>query len=247
MNFDNTVDPREVKYYKELAETWWDKSGPFWPLHQLNMLRVTYIKNALCLHFDRDPESTKPLDGLRVLDVGCGGGILSESIAKLGAQVTGIDVVEKNIEVARLHASQSELSIDYRLTPASELADQQERFDVVLNMEVAEHVADLGEFMADCCRVTGSRGIMFVSTINRTPLAWLVAIIGAEYVLGWLPRGTHHWRLLRKPAEIRQCLAEGGLRLRDIVGVTANPLTRKLKIISSVQVNYMLYATRAKR
>ncbi len=238
---DKTIDPREVEYYTRMAETWWDRSGPFWPLHTLNELRLAYIRDHLCEHFGRDAGSDRPLQGLRVVDIGCGGGILAEAMAGLGADVTGIDVVEKNINIARLHARQQDLPIDYRLMTAAELVDTGARFDVVLNMEVVEHVADLPAFMRDCNRLTGEDGVMFVATINRTPLAWLFAIVGAEYVLRWLPRGTHRWQMFRKPQEISQLLAEGGLGVKEITGVAVNPFTRKMNCTGLTQVNYMMF------
>jgi 2-polyprenyl-6-hydroxyphenyl methylase/3-demethylubiquinone-9 3-methyltransferase len=245
MNHDTTIDAREVEFYTSLAATWWDRDGPFWPLHRLNELRVAYISDALCRHFGLDADADRPLEGLRVVDVGCGGGILSESIARLGAQVTGIDVVEKNIRIASLHAADQDLEIDYRIVTASELAADGNAFDVVLNMEVVEHVADLDAFMRDCCRLTADGGVMFVATINRNPLSWLFAIVGAEYILRWLPRGTHRWSWFRKPAELAAHLAEGGLTVRDTAGVAANPFNRSLRMTRSAKVNYMLFATRS--
>ncbi len=227
-----------------MAATWWDAAGPFWPLHTLNELRITYIRDRLCSHFGRDAGAALPLDGLRVIDVGCGGGILAESMARLGARVTGIDVVEKNIAVARLHAAESGLDIDYRPVPASDMVAAGHEYDVVLNMEVVEHVADLDAFMHDCNRLVADGGAMFVATINRTWIAWLFAIVGAEYVLRWLPRGTHRWRLFRKPAEIRALLQKGGLKVADSVGVAANPFARTLRQVNSTQVNYMMFCTR---
>jgi 2-polyprenyl-6-hydroxyphenyl methylase/3-demethylubiquinone-9 3-methyltransferase len=241
---DSTIDPREVEFYTQLAETWWDRDGPFWPLHKLNALRLVYIRDHLCRHFGRDAESSRPLRGVTVLDVGCGGGILSESMALLGADVTGIDIVEKNIHVARLHAQEHDLSIDYRLMTAAELANAGARFDVVLNMEVVEHVADLEAFMRDCNRLTAVGGATFVATINRTPLGWLFAIVGAEYILRWLPRGTHRWSLFRKPDEIAALLADGDLDVEDITGVAANPFTRTLRRTGLTNVNYMMFCTR---
>jgi 2-polyprenyl-6-hydroxyphenyl methylase/3-demethylubiquinone-9 3-methyltransferase len=247
MSQDATVDLREVEFYTRMAETWWDQTGPFWPLHKLNILRTAYIRDKLCQHFSRDASAEKPLRGLRVLDVGCGGGILAESMAKLGADVTGIDVVEKNIAIATLHAQQNDLAIDYRLCTAADLAAGDVDFDVVLNMEVVEHVADVPAFMADCSRLTAENGVMFVATINRTAKAWLFAIVGAEYVLRWLPRGTHRWRLFRKPAEIAQLLADGGLSVEETVGVAANPFARSLRMVRSTAVNYMMFCTRSSR
>ena len=244
MTMDRTVDPREVEYYTRMAATWWDADGPFWPLHALNRLRLAYIRDHLCRHFQRDPGAALPLLGLRVVDVGCGGGILAESMARLGAEVIGIDVVEKNIAVARLHAAESGLEIDYRQIAASELADAGEVFDVVLNMEVVEHVADVNAFMHDCNRLVAGNGAMFVATINRTGLAWLFAIVGAEYILRWLPRGTHRWSLFRKPGEIEALLIRGGLRVADTAGVAANPFARTLRQVRSMQVNYMMFCVR---
>ena len=240
---DKTIDPREVEYYTRMAETWWDRSGPFWPLHTLNELRLAYITDHLCQHFGRDANDKYPLHGLKVVDIGCGGGILAESMAALGAEVTGIDIVEKNIKIASLHAQEHGLSIDYLLTTAAELAASGARFDVVLNMEVVEHVADLPAFMRDCNQLTGSDGVMFVATINRTLLAWLFAIVGAEYILRWLPRGTHRWQLFRKPREISALLAEDGLVSSDMTGVAVNPLTRSMRLSRLTQVNYMMFCT----
>jgi 2-polyprenyl-6-hydroxyphenyl methylase/3-demethylubiquinone-9 3-methyltransferase len=244
MIHDSTVDPREVAFYENLAAFWWDDTGPFWPLHRLNALRVTWIRDGLCRHFDLDPGQQQPLSGLRVLDIGCGGGILSESMARLGADVTGVDVVEKNIGTARVHANQEGLNIDYQARTAESLASAGERFDVVLNMEVVEHVADLPAFMQACTALTGERGVMFIATINRTPLAWLFAIVGAEYVLRWLPKGTHRWSEFRKPAEVEDLLEAGGLAVRQRSGVAVNPLTRSFRLTPRLNVNYMLMASR---
>lgn len=244
MNHDATIDAREVEFYTRMAETWWDESGPFWPLHKLNALRTSYISEKLCRYFERDSNAEQPLSGLRVLDVGCGGGILSESMAKLGADVTGIDVVEKNIAIATLHARQNKLPINYRLCTAAELSGEGARFDVVLNMEVVEHVADVPAFMADCSRLTASNGVMFVATINRTAKAFLFAIVGAEYVLRWLPRGTHRWSLFQKPAEIKTLLSDGGLSVLETVGVAANPFKRSLSMTRSAAVNYMMFCAK---
>ncbi len=245
MNTDRTVDPREVEYYTNLAATWWDTTGPFWPLHKLNALRLDYIRDHLCRRFDCDAGGAAPLAGLRVLDVGCGGGILAESMAQLGAQVTGIDVVEKNIRIAQLHAASGNLDIDYRQVTASEMADTGQVFDVVLNMEVVEHVADVEAFMRDCNRLVADGGVTFVATINRTWLAWLFAIVGAEYILRWLPRGTHRWTMFRKPAEIEALLRQGGIDVADRVGVAANPFARTLRLVGSTHVNYMMFCKRA--
>jgi 2-polyprenyl-6-hydroxyphenyl methylase/3-demethylubiquinone-9 3-methyltransferase len=244
-NSDSTIDPREVEFYTQLADLWWDRKGPFWPLHTLNELRVSYIRDYLCRHFNRDANAARPLLGLRVLDVGCGGGILSESMAALGAAVTGIDVVEKNTQIATLHAQQQNRDITYITCPIADLVPAEQPFDVVLNMEVVEHVADLDAFMRDCATMTAADGVMFVATINRTPLSWLFAIVGAEYILRWLPRGTHRWTLFRKPKEIKHLLQRGGLTVTDSAGVAINPFKRRFRLMSNLQVNYMLVASRA--
>lgn len=239
-----SIDPREVEFYSGLAETWWDRTGPFWPLHRLNELRVRWIRDRLCEHFGRHAADVAPLRGLRVLDIGCGGGILSESMARLGASVHGIDVVEKNIRVARLHALGAGLDIRYELETAEAVQGRGARYDVVLNMEVVEHVADFPGFMAACCGLVAPGGAMFVSTINRTPLAWLFAIVGAEYVLRWLPRGTHRWKMFRRPDEVEARLDAAGLELHDERGVRVNPFTRHFSLQRGLAVNYMQFATR---
>lgn len=240
----SSVDPREVAHYRRLAETWWDAAGPFWPLHRLNALRVPWIRERACRHFDRDPESERPLRGLQVVDIGCGGGILSESMARLGATVHGIDVVDRNLFIAREHAEDSGLDLRYELTSAEALAETGARYDLVLNMEVVEHVADLPGFMTAASRLLTPRGQMFVATINRNPLAWLIAVFGAEYVLRWLPRGTHRYKLLRKPREIAGLLMRDGLEITDRTGVRVNPFRKTLHLTDSTLVNYMLSASR---
>ncbi|MBT8053421.1 MAG: bifunctional 2-polyprenyl-6-hydroxyphenol methylase/3-demethylubiquinol 3-O-methyltransferase UbiG [Gammaproteobacteria bacterium] len=244
MIHDSTVDSREVEFYRNLAAFWWDQSGPFWPLHTLNRLRVEWIQQQLAGHFGRPKTPVRPLQGLRILDIGCGGGILAESMARLGGEVTGIDVVEKNIHIAALHAGQQNLNIDYRTVTAESLAQSGAQYDVVLNMEVVEHVADLPAFMASCNRLVRPGGMMFVATINRTPLSWLFAIVGAEYVLRWLPRGTHRWNEFRKPGQMKKLLAAGGLDVAAESGVAVNPLTRKFSLSRQMAVNYMLAAGR---
>ena len=219
----STIDPTEVAYYNRLADQWWDLQGKFWPLHHLNELRVEYIKLAICQHFDRSPDSNQPLAGITVVDIGCGGGILSESMAKLGAIVHGIDVVEKSIKVASQHSHISRLPIDYELTDAANLADRGKVYDVVLNMEVVEHVSELPLFMLQCSRLVSNNGIMFVATLNRNFLSWLFAIVGAEYILGWLPRGTHSWRKFVKPIELKTLVEANNLFVTQITGVWVNP------------------------
>ncbi len=240
----STIDPQEVAYYERLAAQWWDRQGKFWPLHRLNELRTAYLREEICRHFDRDPQQAQPLAGLNAIDIGCGGGILSESIAALGASVHGIDVVEKNIQVARTHNLERQLPIEYEYASVDAVADRGRRYDIVLNMEVVEHVADLPAFMADCNRLLANDGIMFIATINRNPLSWLVAIVGAEYILGWLPRGTHQWRKFVKPEELKALLERDSIGLRGATGVRVNPVNRHFSLSNSLRVNYMLSATR---
>lgn len=235
---DATVNPREVEHYRRLANLWWDQSGPFWPLHRLNALRVDYLAGRLI-----DParaSEARPLEGITVLDIGCGGGILSESMARIGASVTGIDVVEKNIAIASEHARSSALDIEYRVATASALREEGRTYDIVLNMEVVEHVADPGMFMADCCDLVRGGGRMTVATINRTARSFVFAIVGAEYVLRWLPRGTHHWKDFVTPEELCSMTAANGLQLAHQSGVWVNPVTREFSLCKSMQVNYMM-------
>ena len=241
----NSIDPREVRHYDRLARTWWDTSGPFWPLHRLNKLRSVYIKTQLCRHFGLPADAAAPLKGLTVLDVGCGGGILAESMARLGARVLGIDVVEKNITIARQHAEASGLQIDYQLTTAESLATSGLMFDVVLNMEVVEHVSDLPGFTRAVCKLLKPGGMMFIATINRTALAWLIAIVGAEYILRWMPKGTHRWAMFRRPDEVRNLLAVNGLMVKHLVGVGVDPLRKQMFLTRLKSVNYMLTASHA--
>lgn len=238
------VDPYEADFYTRLADTWWDVSGPFWPLHRLNETRIKWLKPRLAGHFGRDAEAPQPLAGLRVLDVGCGGGLLSETMSRLGADVHGIDVVDRNIEVARLHAASEGLNIHYSLTGAEPLAATDARFDVVLNMEVVEHVLDVDAFMASVGNLVAPGGVLCVATINRTFRAWLLAIVGAEYVLGLLPRGTHRWHKFVRPDEVRALVASSGLSEVAGTGVGMNPVRRKLFLQRSLAVNYMLLFTR---
>jgi 2-polyprenyl-6-hydroxyphenyl methylase/3-demethylubiquinone-9 3-methyltransferase len=238
----STIDPAEAERFNALASTWWQPDGPMWPLHRLNALRVPYVVEHLGDHLNRDTRRADCLDGLRVLDIGCGAGLLSEALARRGAVVTGIDIAERNVAIARQHAEVAGLAIDYRLAAAETLADAP--FDVVMNMEVVEHVANLPAFMTHASRLTRPGGVMFVATLNRTLRAFLTAIIGAEYVLGWLPRGTHRWRKFVKPEEIIALLEASGLRAVDRTGVRVNPLTRGYSLSRDLGINYMVTAVR---
>ena len=240
-----TIEPAEVEYYDRLAEQWWDRQGKFWPLHRLNELRVQYLEQALCRHFGRWSEDDRPLAGLNVIDIGCGGGILSESMARLGANVHGIDVTENGIHVALQHSRQAGLAIRYEHATVEEIVERGQKYDVVLNMEVVVHVADLPLFMSACSQLVKPGGMMFIATINRTLLSWLFAIVGAEYVLGWLPRGTHSWRKFVRPDELGQLLSGSGLQIKDTSGVKINPFNRRFSLSKRLAVNYMLSAVHA--
>ena len=240
MSDQTSVDPDEVARYAALAETWWNRTGPFWPLHRLNELRVGYVRDTVCKIWQRDPATAQPLAELRTLDIGCGGGILSEVMATLGAEVHGIDVVDRSIAIARHHADQTGLSIRYQTITAEALAQQGLQYDVVFNMEVVEHVADLPGFVRACAQLVRPGGIMFIATLNRTWLSWLTAIVGAEYVLRWLPKGTHRWRRFPKPAELEVLLILQGMQVIARRGVRVNPLTRRMALTRFMGVNYML-------
>ncbi|MEJ2122636.1 MAG: bifunctional 2-polyprenyl-6-hydroxyphenol methylase/3-demethylubiquinol 3-O-methyltransferase UbiG, partial [Alphaproteobacteria bacterium] len=222
-----SVDAAEVARFAALAQTWWDPKGKMAPIHKFNPARLGYIRDRLVGHFGRDPQAIRPLTGLRLLDVGCGGGLLAEPMRRLGAEVVAIDAARTNIEVARLHAAESGLEIDYRHTTVEALADANEQFDVVLSMEVVEHVADVGAYIGACAAVLKPGGAMILATLNRTPKAFALAIVGAEYLLRWLPRGTHDWRKFVKPSELGRHLREHGLAIEDLTGLAYNPLNDK--------------------
>ncbi len=238
-----SIDPAEVAYFERLAHRWWDTAGPFWPLHRLNALRLNYLRDRVATALGRDPQAALPFAGLAVLDIGCGGGLLSEAVTRLGGNLVGIDVTEKNLVAARLHAQGSGLPIDYRLADVAQLAATGERFDLVLNMEVVEHVEQRALFLAQCARLVRPGGVMVVSTINRTWAAGLMAIIGAEYLLHWLPRGTHHYRKLVRPQEVTADLG-ADLRCLHRTGMRVNPFNRCFSFTPWMGVNYILVMQR---
>jgi 2-polyprenyl-6-hydroxyphenyl methylase/3-demethylubiquinone-9 3-methyltransferase len=219
-----TIDAAEVAKFEAMAAEWWDPNGKFKPLHMLNPCRLDYITNQIAAEFDRDLTQAKPFAGLRLLDIGCGGGLLAEPMARLGADVVGADAAARNIPVARLHAEQSELAIDYRHTTAEDMAAAGERFDVVLNMEVVEHVSDPLAYLTACQQLLKSGGLMICSTLNRNPKSYLMAIIGAEHVMRWLPKGTHDWSKFITPDELYGLIRQAGLEPVDRKGMVFNPL-----------------------
>ncbi len=240
----SSVDPAEVAKFSAIAAEWWDPAGKFAPLHKFNPVRLEFIRGEAASHFSRDARSLRPFEGLSLLDIGCGGGLLSEPMTRLGFAVTGADASERNIGTAKAHAAQSDLSINYRATTAEALAEEGASFDVVLNMEVVEHVADVRAYLAACTALVKPGGITFVATMNKTLKSLALAKIGAEYVLGWLPRGTHDWNRFIPPAELKISLEETGLTVLKTQGVSFNPLAWDWKLSSDVDVNYMVVARR---
>jgi 2-polyprenyl-6-hydroxyphenyl methylase/3-demethylubiquinone-9 3-methyltransferase len=240
----STVDPTEVERFSALAAEWWDARGKMAPLHKFNPVRLGYIRDRATGRFGRDPKQLGCLKGLRFLDIGCGGGILSEPLARLGAAMVGADPSQTNVEAARHHAAQTDLPIDYRQTTAEELAEAGERFDVVLAMEVVEHVTDVNLFVECCASMVKPGGLMIAATLNRTLKSFALAIVGAEYILRWLPRGTHQWDKFVTPNELEIAMERGGLRVIDEQGVIYNLFRDEWQLSSDTDVNYMLTAER---
>ena len=238
----STIDPAEIARFSALAETWWDANGPMRPLHRLNPTRLSWLKAQISAQFSRDPKDASALTGLRILDVGCGAGILTEPLARMGANVVGIDPSDEIVAAARLHAAAGDLSIDYRASTAEALAEAGERFDAVTALEVVEHVTDVGLFVTTCAALVKPGGLLIVSTINRTMKAFLLAIVGVEYVLRWLPRGTHSYEKLVTPAELAAAFGAAGLRLAVETGVMYSPFADGWRLTNDMDVNYMMAA-----
>lgn len=239
-----TVDKDQVEMFSKMAAEWWSPTGKFRPLHKFNPVRLAYIRERICQNFGRDPKAHRPLEGLRILDIGCGGGLLSEPVARMGAIVIGADPSEKNIGIASTHAKETGTEIDYRAVTAEDLAQAGETFDVILNMEVVEHVADVNLFLTTCASMVRPGGLMFMATINRTLKARALAIFAAEEILRWLPRGTHQYEKLVRPEEIERPLASSGLHIIHRTGVFFNPLQDRWNLSPDMDVNYMLLAKR---
>ncbi len=241
----SSIDPAEVERFSRIAAEWWDPRGKFAPLHKFNPVRLGFIRDQALYAFNRDPKARMPFEGLRLLDIGCGGGLLCEPMTRLGFQVVGVDASERNIGTASAHAVEQGLSIDYRASTAEALVDAGEPlFDVILNMEVIEHVADPGEYLRSCAALLKPGGLMIVATLNRTRKALALAKIGAEYVLRWLPMGTHDWNKFLKPQEIRDFLATTPVNVDGPYGVVFNPLTGRWTESSDTAVNYMMTVVR---
>jgi len=241
---DSTLDEREVARFRALAEKWWDPEGEFAPLHAIGPERMRFLREQLVSHFARDGNAARPLEGLRIADIGCGGGLVSEPLARLGASVTGIDPAEENAAAARAHAADSGLEIDYRAARVEDLAAEGAQYDAVIALEVVEHVPDVQAFIGVCAQTLRPGGMMLLSTINRTARAFALAIVGAEYVLRWLPRGTHQWERFVTPDELAAALRAGGLRVVETRGLTFNPLTREWRLSDDAGVNYFMSAAK---
>jgi 2-polyprenyl-6-hydroxyphenyl methylase / 3-demethylubiquinone-9 3-methyltransferase len=240
----STVDAAEVARFAALAATWWDPAGEQRALHKLNPVRLQFIRDHLAAHFGRDIRAAKPFSGLRLLDIGCGGGLVSEPMARLGFSVTGIDAGTDMLAIARSHAAEMGLAIDYRQSTVEDLTATGAGYDAVLALEVVEHVADPTLFLAAAARLIAPGGAFIASTINRTAKAFLIAVVGAEYVMGWLPRGTHDWRKFRRPSELAAALRAQGLAVAALRGLAYAPATGGWHLADDLEVNYLLYARR---
>jgi 2-polyprenyl-6-hydroxyphenyl methylase/3-demethylubiquinone-9 3-methyltransferase len=241
----SSIDPAEVERFSRIAAEWWDPNGKFAPLHKFNPVRLAFIRDHALYRFGRDGAARRPFEGLRLLDIGCGGGLLSEPMARLGFEVVAVDASERNIATASTHAGEQGLSIDFRCSTAEALLEAGEpAFDIILNMEVIEHVADPGEYLRSCARLLKPGGLMIVATLNRTLKAMALAVVGAEYILRWLPAGTHDWKKFLKPDEIRGFLAGEPVTVDGPYGVVFNPLTGRWSESVDTDVNYMMTVVR---
>jgi 2-polyprenyl-6-hydroxyphenyl methylase/3-demethylubiquinone-9 3-methyltransferase len=238
------ADAAELERFADLAAHWWDEAGPLAPLHKLNPVRLGYVRDRICQHLGRDPLGDQPLAGLAALDVGCGGGLLCEPLARLGATVTGIDPAPASIEAAVRHARAAGLAIDYQVATAQQLLAAGRQFNLVCAMEVVEHVPDQDVFLGTCAALVRPGGGLVLATLNRTFRAFALGIVAAEYLLGWLPRGTHSWSRFVRPSEAARPLRRAGLRIEDLSGVVYDPLRDRFRLGADLGVNYMLFATR---
>jgi 2-polyprenyl-6-hydroxyphenyl methylase / 3-demethylubiquinone-9 3-methyltransferase len=240
-----TLDPREVDQFALIAAEWWDENGKFRPLHKIGPARLGYLRGELVRHFKRDPSSLRPFDGLSILDVGCGGGLISEPLAKLGASVMGLDPAKENIEAARRHAAETGTSVTYRAARTEDLVAEEARFDAVLCLEVVEHVPDVLAFLAETAKLVRPGGLMLLSTLNRTLKSYALAILGAEYILRWLPVGTHQWERFVTPEELAGYCTRAGLRQPAFEGLVYNPLSDVWSLSTDTGVNYFASAAKS--
>ena len=234
---NNTINKKEIEKFSKIAEEWWNPEGKFKPLHKFNPIRILYIKENIIKTFKLD-YNRSPLKGIKILDIGCGGGLLSEPMSRLGAKVTGIDASDKNIKVAKLHSKKNNLQIDY-FCSSPEKFNTKDKFDVILNMEIVEHVEDVNFFLKSCCKLLKKNGLMFVATLNKTLKSYIFAIVGAEYVLRWLPIGTHEWEKFIKPEELISILEKNDLRLDKLDGMNFNMFNNKWSVGNDKSVNYI--------
>jgi 2-polyprenyl-6-hydroxyphenyl methylase/3-demethylubiquinone-9 3-methyltransferase len=238
-NKKTTIDPVEHEKFSKLAEEWWNPKGKFKTLHKFNPTRIAFIREKIINHFDIAKDEKKPFKNINLLDIGCGGGLLSEPMAKLGANVTGLDVVEKNIKTASTHAKNQGLKINYIHSTVEKISEKDEKFDVILNMEVIEHVSDVNLFINSCNKILSENGIMIFASLNRTLISYGLAIIGVEYILGWLPKGTHDWSKFITPDELKILFSSNGLKIDEIIGMKYNPLFDSWKRSEDLSVNYL--------
>tara|TARA_B100000242_G_C43039724_1_gene484981 strand:+ start:341 stop:1066 length:726 start_codon:yes stop_codon:yes gene_type:complete len=234
-----TINKEEIQKFSELASEWWNPEGKFKPLHMFNPIRIEYILEKIKDHFNIKNQNGNILKGLNILDIGCGGGLISEPMCRLGANVTGIDASEKNIKVAKLHSAKSKLKINYQ-TKSPEQLDASEKFDIILNLEIVEHVDNVKLYLKSCNSLLKNNGLMFTATLNRTIVSYIKAIIGAEYILRWLPIGTHDWNKFIKPEELELLLAENSFSTKEVKGLEFNPFLRKWKKSNNLTVNYII-------
>lgn len=241
----STIDAEDVGRFEKIGAKWWDESGPMKPLHEMNPVRLQYIRDQICGHFDISPNTFKALKDLKIIDVGCGGGILSEPLSRMGADVTGIDAGKENIKIAKAHAEKQGLGITYKNITAEGLAATKTKFDVVTALEIIEHVADVDMFLESCCKLVNKNGMIILSTLNRTAKSYLLGIVAAEYILRLLPPGTHDWKKFLRPSEIVRRLEKHGFQAVNICGLAYNPLTQRFALHKSdMGVNYFLTAVK---
>ena len=234
-----TINKEEIQKFSRLAEEWWDVNGKFKPLHMFNPIRIEYITEKIKIHFKLKKDKSNYLEGLNILDIGCGGGLISEPMARLGAKVTGIDASEKNINIAKLHSEKSGLKINY-LNASPENLEHIEKFDIILNLEIVEHVNNVNLYIKSCHKLLKKNGLMFTATLNRSFISYIKAIIGAEYILRWLPIGTHDWNKFIKPEELEKLLSDEKFSTIDIKGLKFNPFLKKWKKTNDLSVNYII-------
>ncbi len=234
----STIDLQEVEKFSKIADEWWSQTGKFKPLHKFNPIRISFIRRKIIQHFSLDEKSTKPFANLKIIDIGCGGGLVAEPFSRMGADVTGVDASEKNISVAKIHAEKSGLKINYFVDSIETFAEKEEKYDVVFALEIIEHVADVENFIKGCSKVLKPNGLLFIATMNRTLKSLALAKIAVEYVLRWLPQGTHDWKKFLKPSEVNFYTSQNGLNLLELKGFSYNIIKDEWKEVDNLDVNY---------